>query len=69
MAALCFGTSSYLEIPVLHGGGKRRERAEMVQEDCVCTCRARRLHVRLDACVEEMDSEDLSASLQRQSPA
>lgn len=30
MATLCFGTRSYLEIPVLHRGGKRQERAEMV---------------------------------------
>lgn len=38
VAAVCLGTSLSLEIPVLHRGGKRQERAEMVQVVCICTC-------------------------------
>lgn len=38
VAALCLGTSLSLEIPVLHRGGKRQERAEMEQAVCICTC-------------------------------
>lgn len=39
VAALCLGTSLSLEIPVLHRGGKRQERAEMEQAVCICTSR------------------------------
>lgn len=59
VAALCLGTSLSLEIPVLHRGGKRQERAEMEQAVCICTCRDG-LYVDM----EEVEPENPKASLQ-----
>lgn len=65
VAALCLGTSLSLEIPVLHRGGKRQERAEMEQAVCICTCRhGRFFFFCLYSDMEEVEPENPKASLQ-----
>lgn len=59
VAAVCLGTSLSLEIPVLHRGGKRQERAEMVQVVCICTCRNGSFYID----TEEVEPENSRASL------
>lgn len=64
VAAVCLGTSLSLEIPVLHRGGKRQERAEMVQVVCICTCRNVFFSFCLYIDMEEVEPENSSVSLQ-----